>query len=174
MYQAALDGSLFAYLTDSFKQAFMTITGDAFDLNAELWQVFQVFLKLFVPFAISKPVKLSELDRVVPVEDQAQVIVEISSVDQKVDTLGWVNTKDRLFGQTIVQITDQCPCRITTLFADLFDGLPADNPIFEPNEFVLVAYPCMFPDKQQTTCLTLITLLPVLLAPFNNISALAG
>lgn len=36
MYQAALDSRLFAYLTDSFKQGFMAITGDAFDLNAEL------------------------------------------------------------------------------------------------------------------------------------------
>ena len=148
MHQAALKDGLFAYFAHGLEQCFMSVTGNAFDLHAKLEQVFQIFLKFFVPFTIGQPVKLGELDGVVPVEDHAQVIVKISAVDQKVDTLRGVNTENRWLGQTSMQIADQCPCRIAALQANLLNRLLANYPIFKPYKLVFITYARVLPDEQ--------------------------
>ena|SRR6187402_1349582 len=140
VHQAALKDGLFAYFTHGLEQCLMSIAGNAFDLNAKLEQVFQIFLKFFVPFTIGQPIKLGELDGVVPVEDQAQIIIKISAVDQKVDTLRGVNAENRWLGQTSMQIADQCPCRIAALQANLLDRLLANYPIFKPYKLVFITY----------------------------------
>jgi hypothetical protein len=148
MHQAALKDGLFAYFAHGLEQCLMSIAGNAFDLDAKLEQIFQIFLKLFVPFTIGQPIKLGELDRVVPIEDQAQVVVKISAVDQKVDTLRGVNAENRWLGQTSMQIADQCPCRIAALQANLLDRLFANYPIFKPYKLVFITYTRVLPDEK--------------------------
>jgi hypothetical protein len=73
-----------------------------------------------------------------------------------------------------MKIADQCSFGIPAFLADLFYGLPSDNPVLKPNKPVPISYTSVLPDKQLPTRFTLISLLIVLLTPFYYIRALTG
>jgi len=48
----------------------MSITGNTFNIDSQLYQVFKVFLYLVIPFTIGKTIKLGKFDSVVPIHYQ--------------------------------------------------------------------------------------------------------
>jgi hypothetical protein len=65
----------------------MTITGDGLNLNTNGQQIFQVFLQLLIPFSATETIELGKLNGVVSIQNQTQVVGEISAVNDQVYTL---------------------------------------------------------------------------------------
>jgi hypothetical protein len=105
MYQATLNNNITAYFAHCLKQGLMSVTGNAFYLDTQAEQVFQIFFYFFIPFSICQPVELCVFYAIVPVKDQAQIITEVSSINKQVNALRWPYNENGSFGQIAMKIS---------------------------------------------------------------------
>ena len=152
----------------------MAITGNAFDVNTQGQKVFQIFFDFLIPFTIRQTVELRKLYRVITVQDQAKVIVEICSIDQQVHSLRRINSKNRWPQKIVVEEVFQTSFRVTTFTTNLCDGMAFYNPFFKPDESIASGYSRILPDKQKSTGFALIALLKVLNPPFYTVRTSAA
>jgi hypothetical protein len=91
-------------MTNGFKQGFMTIAGNAFNLESKGNKIEQIFFELLIPLPIAEPVELGILDSIIPVKDQTEIITEVSAVYQQVQPLRGADNKVGRFVQPAVEI----------------------------------------------------------------------
>ena len=145
----------------------MTITGDGLNLNTKGQQIFQVFFQLLIPFSTTETVELGKLDGVVPIQNQTQVVGEISAVNDQVYTLRGINTQHRrLFQIAFEQPLDgtfTVPCENNQLLQCLL----ADNPLFKPYKLVGLGHRWIRTGKKNPALFAFISLLAALLSPLD-------
>jgi hypothetical protein len=125
---------------DCPEQCPVSIAGDRFDLDTKSKQVLEVFFELLVPFPIAEPIELGEFDAVVPVQNQAQVIGEISAVNEQIYPFGRINTQHRrLLKIPFEKPLDRTPAQ-AGISHQLLKCTLSNYPLFKPNKPIVFGY----------------------------------
>lgn len=115
----------------------MTIAGNACNLYPYSFQLFKIFPDFFVAFPVGESVHLSILDVVIIVQDQAQIIFEVGSVNDQVCCLLAAYLKARCLAQILFEQSLQGASTGSFLFAQININLSLQYPFAKPNKLLI-------------------------------------
>lgn len=125
---------------DCPEQSPVAITGDGFDLDTECQQIFEVFLQLFIALSATETVELGKLDGIVPVQNQTQVVGEISAVNDQIYPLRGINTQSGRIFQVAFEQPLNGTFTVPRLVGHLLQSLLTHDPLFKPYKLVGPGY----------------------------------